>query len=90
MSNLSEKAKQVLRDGSIKLRVNRSGMYQQITFRTKVAKLGTIEYNELSTDRVMELAELSRIAEEIGLPVEAPNGRAFPKGKGATDFQKDA
>jgi hypothetical protein len=84
---ISEKAQEILRQGSIKLRVNRSGMFQQITFRTKVAKLGNIEYNELFTERVMELSELAKIAEEFGLPVEAPNGRAFPKGKGAADFQ---
>lgn len=84
---LSEKANEILRNGSVKLRVNRSGMYQQITFRKKTARLGNIEYNELFTDRIIELTELAKISEELGLPVEAPNGKAFPKGKGAVDFQ---
>jgi len=84
---LSEKAKEVLRQGSIKLRVNRSGMFQQMTFRTKIAKLGDISYHELFTDRLIELTELAKIAEEFGLPVEAPNGRAFPKGTSAADFR---
>ena len=83
---LSIKALDILKQGSIKLRVNRSGMFQQITFRVKKAKLGNIEYTELSTDRIIELAELAKISQEIGLPVEAPNGRAFPKGTSASDF----
>lgn len=86
---ISEKAKEILRQGSIKLRVSRSGIYQQITFTTKSVSTGNINFIELHTDRTIELSELAKIAEESGLPVEAPNGRAFPKGKGATDFQTD-
>ena len=85
---LSGKAQEVLRQGSIKLRVNRGGMFQQITFKTKIARLGNIEYSELFTDRLIELSELAKIAEEIGLPVESPNGKAFPKGTSAADFSK--
>ncbi len=86
---LSEKAREILRLGSIKLRVRRSGIYQQLTFRTKIVKLGNMEYNELFTERQIEMTELVKIAEESGLPVEAPNGRAFPKGTSAADFKKD-
>jgi hypothetical protein len=83
---LSESAQRVIKDGGIKLRVNRSGMFQQITFTVRKAKLGNIEYIELFTDRIIELTELVKISDEVGLPVEAPNGRAFPKGTGAADF----
>lgn len=84
---LSEKAKEALRRGSIKLRVNRSGMFQQLTFKVKTTKFGNLEYSELYSDRLIELSELAAIADEVGLPVEAPNGRAFPKGTRASDFQ---
>lgn len=85
--NLSPKAEEILKHGMAKLRVKRSGIYQQITFRIRNAKFGNIEYVELFTERIIELTELASIADEIGLPVEAPNGRAFPKGKGAADYQ---
>jgi len=86
---LSQKALEVLSIGTIKIRVNRGGMFQQITFRTKISKLGNIEYHVLFTDRIIGLTELARIAEELGLPVEAPNGAAFPKGTSAIDFKKE-
>ena len=84
---LSSKAEEVIRQGSIKLRVNRSGMFQQMTFSVRRAKLGNVEYTELFTDRIIELTELAKIAEEIGLPAEAANGKAFPKGTSASDFK---
>lgn len=61
-------------------------MFQQITFTVRKARLGNIEYTELFTDRTIELTELAKISEETGLPVEASNGKAFPKGSGAADF----
>ena len=83
---LSDRAQEIIRRGSIKLRVTRSGMMQQITFTVKKTRIGNIEYTELFTDRIIELAELAKISEEAGLPVEAPNGKAFPKGASAADF----
>jgi hypothetical protein len=77
----------VIRNGSVKLRVVRSGMYQQLTFSVKQVKLGNITYTELFTDRMVDLTELTRVANTLGLPVEAHNGKAFPKGTSATDFQ---
>ena len=64
----------------------RSGMYQQITFAVKRVTHGNIVYVELATERQIDMTELSRVADEIGLPVEAPNGKAFPKGTSAVDF----
>ena len=61
-------------------------MFQQLTFSIKKVQLGNVTYIELATQRQVDISELSKIADEIGLPVEAQNGRAFPKGTSATDF----
>ena len=58
-----------------------------VKVRIKVVKLGEIEYFELFTDRIIELSELAKIAEQVGLPTESPNGRAFPKGTSVADFK---
>ena len=73
--------------GSIKIRVVRSGMFQQLTFTVKKVKLGNIEYIELFTERQIDMSELTRVANEVGLPIQAENGQAFPKGTTAQDFQ---
>ena len=85
---LSERAQEILRQGGAKLRVNRSGMFQQITFTVRKTNIGNIEYMELFTDRTIELSELVKISEEVGLPVESSNGKAFPKGTSAADFRQ--
>ena len=87
MMVLSEKAAKIIKEGEMKIRVVRSGMYQKLTFTVAKEKAGEIEYYELATDRLIDASELSRIAEETGLPVRAHNGRAFPKGTSARDFQ---
>lgn len=84
---ISEKARQILNAGSIKVRVVRSGMAQQLTFTVKKVKFGNIEYTELFTGRTVDLAEIKRIVTEIGLPVEAQNCKVFPEGTSASDFQ---
>jgi hypothetical protein len=84
---LTEKAKEIVRIGNIKMRVMRSGMFQQMTFNTRKVKSGNIEYTELFIDRIMDTSELLRLAKETGLPVESQNGRAFPEGSSASDFQ---
>ena len=83
---LDDKAMRIVKEGSIKIRVKRSGMYQVMTFRVKRIPAGNEQYVELFLDRVLDMSELQRVASEIGLPVEAENGRAFPEGKGAKDF----
>lgn len=84
---LSQSARSALSSGSVKIRLRRDGMFQQLTFVIKKVKMGNFEYSELFTDRIIEVSELSRIANEIGLPVEAKNGRAFPEGTSTRDFQ---
>ena len=83
---IDEKALRTRKDGSVKVRVKRSGMYQVITLRFKHIPMGKDYYVELFFDRVLEMPELKRVANEMMLPVEAENGRAFPEGKGAGDF----
>lgn len=83
---LSDTAKRVLAQGSIKIRVKRSGMLQQMTFVVKKTPLGKDYFVELFLDRIIDISELQRIANETGLPVETQNGKAFPIGNGAKDF----
>jgi hypothetical protein len=85
---LSEKAKEALAKGELKIRVNRNGIFQWVTFKIRIAKLGNLEYYELFSEKIIGLSELMKIAEEMGLPASAPNGNAFPKGTGAADFKK--
>ncbi|MGC8587165.1 MAG: hypothetical protein ACP5K9_02660 [Candidatus Micrarchaeia archaeon] len=86
MEALTREAEYALKNGSIKIRVKRSGMYQQITFKVRKVSEANISFTELFTERQIDTSELLRVAGEIGLPVEAPNGRAFPKGTKASDF----
>ena len=83
---LSPKAEEIVRRGSRKIRVTRSGMGQQVTFRIRQQAFGSLTHIELYTDKSIERTELVKIAYETGLPVAASNGRAFPEGKGVTDF----
>jgi hypothetical protein len=77
MHEITDYARQILR----------IGMFQQLTFRIRKVKEGNIEYTELFTDRMIDTHEILRIAREVGLPVEAQNGKAFPEGTSASDFQ---
>ncbi|MCL4382077.1 hypothetical protein M1614_03825 [Candidatus Marsarchaeota archaeon] len=83
---ISETAKKILKEGRIRVKVKRAGMLQFQVFEVKRIKIGNSYFAELFVDRLINLDELTRIANEFGLPVEAENGRAFPKGKGANDF----
>lgn len=83
---LSPRAEEVLRQGSVKIRVTRGGMAQQVTFRVRRKDFAGVSYVELFTDRIIALTELAKIANDIGLPTEAPNGEAFPTGTARADF----
>ncbi|MCL5430274.1 MAG: hypothetical protein M1504_02230 [Candidatus Marsarchaeota archaeon] len=86
MMELSEKAKGIIRDGSVKVRLKRSGMYQFQTFTVKRLPLGKDMFVELFLNKVVGMEELKRLANELGLPVEVENGKAFPEGTSANDF----
>jgi len=83
---LSPKAEETLKQGSIKIRVTRGGMAQQVTFRVREKDFAGIKYVELFSEKIIALSELAKIANELGLPVEAPNGEAFPAGTSRSDF----
>ncbi|MDE1850551.1 MAG: hypothetical protein KGH54_02025 [Candidatus Micrarchaeota archaeon] len=85
---LTINARQAILHGSIKIRVKRSGMYQQLTFSVKKAQIGNVSFVELFTDRIVDTSELLRVSEELRLPIEAPNGKVFPKGTSAQDFSE--
>lgn len=83
---LSETAKKIIKDGSIELKLKRAGMFQFQTFTIKRVKHGKESFVELFLDKVIDISELHRLSNELGLPIEVQNGRAFPEGKGASDF----
>lgn len=83
---LSDSAMRIIRDGSVVIRVKRAGMLQQMTFKIRRIEAGREKFAELFCDRLIDMSELERVANETGLPVEAQNGRAFPDGMGAKDF----
>ena len=82
----NEKAKEIIRSGSVSIRIKRAGMLQFQTFKVKRIALGKETFVELYLPKIVDVSELHRIANELDLPVEAENGRAFPEGKGAKDF----
>lgn len=84
---ISNTAASIIKNGEVTARVKRAGMFQQITFKVKKIPIGNSYFVELFVNRVVDLDEVVRLANEIGLPVEAENGRAFPIGKGASDFR---
>ncbi len=83
---LSETAKKIINEGSIKVRLKRAGMWQFQIFAIKRVALGKEQYVELYLDRVIDMSELERLTNELGLPIEVQNGKAFPNGTGAKDF----
>jgi hypothetical protein len=82
----SEKAIRIIRDGSAVVRLKRAGMLQSLTFKIRKVSIGKEYFVELYTPRMVDMGELHRIANELELPVEVENGRAFPEGTGAKDF----
>ena len=76
----------ILKSGSVRIRVHRTGMFQVLTFTVKRVQIGQDTFSELYTQKILDRSELERVANETGLPVEAQNGRAFPDGKSAKDF----
>jgi len=76
----------ILRKGAVELGVMRSGMRQKVEFKVVREEIPTGNVPYLSTDRIINLDELNRIAGEIGLPILSPIGKVFPPGKKANDF----
>ena len=83
---IDDKAAEILRQGYARIKVKRAGMLQFQVFKVKRVELGGDAFVELFLDRLLDMSELLRVANEIGLPVESENRRVFPEGKGAKDF----
>lgn len=83
---LDEISKKIVAENGIRLKVKRAGMLQFLVFKIKKITIGKDYYIELHVDRMLELSELQRVANETHLPVESENGKAFPTGMGAKDF----
>jgi hypothetical protein len=83
---LSAAAKRILTEGKAEIRVHRSGMWQRVIFSVKRIDTPTGSYPVLYTDRQIHFAEIARVAEETGLPVQTSAATAFPKGKAAQDY----
>ncbi len=83
---ISEVAKRTIAEGKARVRVKRAGMLQFVVFEVRRVKIGSTHFVELYVNRVIDSNELERVANEVGLPIEAENGRAFPEGMGAKDF----
>jgi hypothetical protein len=67
-------------------RVKRFGVYQKLSFKIARKKTPTGDVPYMKVDRVVDLSELLRISEEYCLPIDAPNGKIFPRGKMEKDF----
>jgi hypothetical protein len=77
---------QILKAGQAELRVHRKGMFQRILFTIKKIHEPYGVYPMLSTDRMVDLKEAVRIAEELQIPVEVPHSKVYPRGKAGSDF----
>ena len=81
-----EMRKQALLSGGIEVRVKRSGMFQVLPFKVVRHKTASGEVPCLVLEKFLDLSELMRISEEYSLPVQAMNGKIYPRGKKESDF----
>lgn len=79
---------EIIKNGAVKIKVKRAGMLQTLEFKVKKINIGKNYFIELFCDRIIDMSELLRIANEVDLPIETLNGRAFPRNKTITDFIK--
>ena len=86
MVRLGAVASEALEKGRVEVRVRRAGMLQNVELVLKRFPMGKVSHVALCTDKYIDIGELVRVVEVVGLPVFAKNGRAFPRGKGAVDF----
>jgi hypothetical protein len=80
------KRKDALAKGEIEVRMNRSGVLQRQPFKLVREKTPVGDVPFLVTEKFLPVIELSKIAEEYGLPVKAATGKVFPRGKKESDF----
>ena len=70
----------------VKIRVKRSGMYQQLRFTLKIIDQPIGKVKVLETKKRVDLSELVRIADEYQLPVKDKDNLAVPTGKKLIDY----
>ena len=78
--------KKIIKDGFAEIQVRASGMLQKHKFTLKEERSAFGDYYLLETDAPIGVAEVMRVANEVDLPVKAPTGFSFPKGKSPKDF----
>ncbi len=78
----------ILKEG-ITVRVKRSGMFQRVTLNPITEKKAGMQIRMLESKRTIDLQEVERLVQEIGLPIKAPNGLFIPKGKMLNDFGEE-
>lgn len=83
---INKKTKELIREGKIRIRVKKAGMYQYQTFIVKTVPFGNKNSVELFLDKILEITESEKIANDIGIPVHTKNIKVFPKSQGAKDF----
>lgn len=81
-----EKQKAALAASGIEVRVKRAGMFQVLPFKVVRHKTPSGEVPYLTLEKFLDLSELMRISEEYSLPVNAMNGKVYPRGKKESDF----
>jgi len=81
-----EKRKDILSKGEAEIRVLRAGMYQILTFKIvrHVTPLGSVPY--MTVEKFVDLPQLIKVSEEYNLPIQAPNGKIYPRGKREIDY----
>jgi len=86
MNQDSINREKALKDGFFDLRVQRSGVYQQLRFKIAREKTAAGEIPFIVPDRIIDLPELLRICDSAQLPLKSATGILFPKGKMLRDF----
>lgn len=78
--------KKALKEGFFDLRVQRSGVFQQLRFKIVREKTAAGEIPFIVPDRIIDLPELLRICTAAQLPLKSATGILVPKGKMLHDF----
>ncbi|MFH1285026.1 MAG: hypothetical protein ABIH99_00410 [Candidatus Micrarchaeota archaeon] len=76
----------ILEDGKVELKVLRSGTIQFEEFKVKRIPSPAGAYAVLEVDKIIDMAELARLAEECQLPIFAKNAKMFPPGTSSRNF----
>ena len=76
----------ILKKGKVDAQVSVGGMLQKHTLKVEEEKTAFGKISVLKTEAKISATEAIRLAGEYGLPIRAPLGLVFPRGKGPADF----